>query len=166
MLLMITQNVLIPCALHWNKRRKDYPLIWYSIAIECSVFLFEKKIAEKLHKPKRKETVTELLRASIKQLERSRHPKMLTVIHPVEECADTLAFATEPVYASLANILAYQEVGTMGPVAGPPSTGASQPPQPPIITRPYHAKEYNFLDIEFKYGLLQYIQLPAVVEII
>lgn len=99
--------------------------------------------------------MTELLRASIKQLERSRHPKMLTVIHPVEECADTLAFATEPVYASLANILAYQEVGTMGPVAGPPSTGASQPSQPPIITRPYHAKEYNFLDIEFKYGLLQ-----------
>ncbi|KAL5291270.1 hypothetical protein ACFFRR_010588 [Megaselia abdita] len=122
---------------------------------ECSVFLFEKKIAEKLHKPRRKETVTELLRASIKQLERSRHPKMLTVIHPVEECADTLAFATEPVYASLANILAYQEVGTIGPVAGPPSTGASQPSHPPIITRPYHAKEYNFLDIEFKYGLLQ-----------
>ena len=43
---------------------------------ECSVFLFEKRCAEKLHKPKRKETVTELLRASVKQLERFRHPKV------------------------------------------------------------------------------------------
>uniref|UniRef100_A0A1B0GQ39 Protein kinase domain-containing protein n=1 Tax=Phlebotomus papatasi TaxID=29031 RepID=A0A1B0GQ39_PHLPP len=75
---------------------------------ECSIFLFEKRCAEKLHKPKRKETVTELLRASVKQLERYRHPKMLQVIHPVEECGETLAFATEPILASLANVLAFQ----------------------------------------------------------
>lgn len=96
---------------------------------ECSVFLFEKRCAEKLHKPRRKETVTELLRASVKQLERFRHPKVkqeshtstlpegmstrlyvfqiLQIIHTVEECPDTLAFATEPVLASLANILAF-----------------------------------------------------------
>jgi hypothetical protein len=43
---------------------------------ECSVFVFEKRIADKLHKPKRKETVTELLKASVKQLERFRHPKV------------------------------------------------------------------------------------------
>jgi SCY1-like protein 2 len=97
------------------------------------VFLFEKRCAEKLHKPKRKETVTELLRASVKQLERFRHPKVtkgrtplskqpfvsgicqqsfycfqiLQIIHTVEECPETLAFATEPVLASLANILAF-----------------------------------------------------------
>lgn len=91
------------------------------------MFLFEKRCAEKLHKPKRKETVTELLRASVKQLERFRHPKVkrplivagststklfyvfqiLQIIHTVEECPDTLAFATEPVLASLANILAF-----------------------------------------------------------
>lgn len=33
--------------------------------------------------------------------------QMLQVIHTVEESSDTLAFATEPVMASLANILAY-----------------------------------------------------------
>lgn len=44
---------------------------------ECSVFLFEKRCAEKLHKPKRKETVTEILRASVKQLERLRHAKVI-----------------------------------------------------------------------------------------
>ncbi|XP_075230291.1 SCY1-like protein bma [Lycorma delicatula] len=112
---------------------------------EVSVFVFEKRCAEKLHKPKRKETVTELLRGSVRQLERFRHPKILQVLHPVEENNDTLAFASEPVLASLANILAFQEVG-------PPATGASQPHQPP---RPPHAKEYNFLDIELKYGILQ-----------
>ncbi|KAJ8924777.1 hypothetical protein NQ315_000930 [Exocentrus adspersus] len=99
---------------------------------ECSVFLFEKRCAEKLHKPKRKETVTEILRSSVRQLERFRHPKILHVLHPIEECADTLAFASEPVYASLANILAYQEGSRNqgghqhhgGPTAGDAEAGA------------------------------------------
>lgn len=46
---------------------------------ECSVFVFEKKIAEKLHKPRRKETVTELLKASVRNLERFRHPKVIEI---------------------------------------------------------------------------------------
>lgn len=115
---------------------------------ECSVFLFEKRCAEKLHKPKRKETVTELLRSSVRQLERFRHPKILHVIHPIEECADTLAFASEPVYASLANILAFQEANANQ--AGLAHTGGQQP-----TPRPTYAREYNFLDIEYKYGILQ-----------
>lgn len=44
-----------------------------------SIFVFEKKSAEKLHKPKRKETITEILKSSVKQLERFRHPKILQV---------------------------------------------------------------------------------------
>lgn len=43
---------------------------------ECSVFIFEKKVAEKLHKPRRKETITELLKGSVKTLERFRHPRV------------------------------------------------------------------------------------------
>lgn len=129
---------------------------------EVSVFVFEKKTAEKLHKPKRKETVAEVLRGSVRQLERFRHPKILQVrnakrsntfmemqffqvVHPVEECGDTLAFASEPVLASLANILAYQD-------STHPSNGPGQGPPPP---RPAHAREYHFLDLELKYGLLQ-----------
>ncbi|XP_068083856.1 SCY1-like protein 2 [Anabrus simplex] len=122
---------------------------------EVSVFLFEKRCAEKLHKPKRKETVTEILRGSVRQLERFRHPKILQVLHPVEECSETLAFASEPVLASLANVLAFQECGGGGG-AGPPSTGASQQTQPASAPRPPpHAREYHFLDIELKYGILQ-----------
>lgn len=105
------------------------------------MFLFEKRCAEKLHKPKRKETVTELLRASVKQLERFRHPKVkrirdtirttvstslyvfqiLQIVHTVEECPDTLAFATEPVLASLANILAFY-VSLLTPPPPPAAT--------------------------------------------
>lgn len=41
-------------------------------------------------------------------------------------------------------------------LSGPPSTGASQVSPPPgAIPRPAHAREYNFLDIEIKYGILQ-----------
>ncbi|KAL1130482.1 hypothetical protein AAG570_011730 [Ranatra chinensis] len=121
---------------------------------EVSVFVFEKKCAEKLHKPKRKETVTELLRGSVRQLERFRHPKILQVVHSVEESGDTLAFASEPVLASLANILAFQE-SSGGGGAGPPATGASHQHTPQPGVRPPHAREYHFLDIELKYGILQ-----------
>uniref|UniRef100_A0A182UDR9 Protein kinase domain-containing protein n=1 Tax=Anopheles melas TaxID=34690 RepID=A0A182UDR9_9DIPT len=130
-----------------------------------------------MHKPKRKETVTEILRASVKQLERFRHPKILQIMHTVEESSETLSFATEPVIASLANILAYQcciilgkrgSGGTLntlqenwlqagGTITGPPSTGASGQhcPNSVATNRPAHAKEYTFLDIELKYGILQ-----------
>jgi len=33
-------------------------------------------VAEKLHKPRRKETITELLKSSVKTLERFRHPRV------------------------------------------------------------------------------------------
>ncbi|XP_054169221.1 SCY1-like protein 2 [Oppia nitens] len=103
---------------------------------EASVFFFDKRVAEKLHKPKRKETIAEILRFSVRQLDRLRHPKMLTLLHSVEESSDTLAFATEPVMASLANIL-----GTLD----------DRLPQ----HLPKHIREYTLLDFEIKYGLLQ-----------
>lgn len=34
--------------------------------------------------------------------------QILSIVHTVEECPETLAFATEPILASLANVLAYQ----------------------------------------------------------
>ncbi|XP_076462131.1 SCY1-like protein 2 [Babylonia areolata] len=72
---------------------------------DCSVFLFDKKIADKLHKPRRREIVSEVLRKDIWHLERLKHPQILNVLHGVEECHDSLAFATEPVLGSLANVL-------------------------------------------------------------
>lgn len=48
--------------------------------------MFDKKIAEKLHKPRRREHVTEILRNEIKHLTRLKHPKILKVVHQAEEC--------------------------------------------------------------------------------
>ena len=55
--------------------------------------------------------------------------------HPLEESRDCLAFATEPVYASLANVLGRHD--------NLPS------PVPP------HIRDYKMFDVEIKYGLLQ-----------
>lgn len=50
-----------------------------------SLFVFEKRTAEKLHKPKRKGTITELYKRGFKQLERTQHIRFLKVFHPIEE---------------------------------------------------------------------------------
>ena len=49
------------------------------------MFIFEKKIAGKLHKPGRREKVTELLRKDISQLNRLHHSKALRLVHGLEE---------------------------------------------------------------------------------
>lgn len=46
---------------------------------EVSIFLFDKRSVEKLHKPKRRETVTDILRAGAARMERYSHPKLLQV---------------------------------------------------------------------------------------
>ncbi|XP_011314045.1 SCY1-like protein 2 isoform X2 [Fopius arisanus] len=126
---------------------------------EASVFLFEKRSVEKFHKPKHKEHVTDILRRCPKNLEEFRHPKFLHVIHPVKECSETLAFATEPVLGSLANVLAYVEQQA---ASNPNSTAhnanyhtGQNPHQHPPGHRPVLIKKYEMLAMEIKYGLLQ-----------
>lgn len=103
---------------------------------EVSIFFFDKRTADKLHKPKRKETISEILRFSVRQLDRFRHPKILALVHSVEESSDTLAFATEPVLGSLANVFDYLEDRLPQGIIG-------------------KLKDYQLLDFEIKYGLLQ-----------
>ncbi|KAI2801048.1 hypothetical protein BLOT_011622, partial [Blomia tropicalis] len=103
---------------------------------DVSIFFFDKRTADKLHKPKRKETISEILRFSVRQLDRFRHPKILSIVHSVEESSDTLAFATEPVIGSLANVYDYLD---------------ERLPQA-FVSK---LKDYNLLDFEIKYGLLQ-----------
>lgn len=71
---------------------------------EASVFVFEKKQLERYSKDDR-EQMMEILKKSVVQLTKLRHPHVLTVQHPLEESRDSLAFATEPCFASLANVL-------------------------------------------------------------
>lgn len=133
---------------------------------ECSVFVFDKRIAEKLYKPKRKDTMLDCMRHCVSTMEKWRHPKMLQIIHALEEGTTTLAFASEPVLASLANILAWHECnvlpGHAPPVMPHPITLGPPSAQQQILNStphlPPHAKEYFFLDIELRYGLLQLIE--------
>lgn len=103
---------------------------------EASIFVLEKKLLEKYSK-KDREHVVEILRRGIAQLTRLRHPQVLTVQHPVEESRESLAFATEPVFASLANALGCHE--NINPV-------------------PQQLKDYKLFEVEIKYGLQQLVE--------
>ena len=103
---------------------------------EASVFFFDKKSVDKIHKPKSREAIFEILKFSGKQLDRYRHPKILSLYHSIEESNDTLAFATEPVLGSLANVFCYCENRL-------PANFTSK------------IRQYTFLEFEVKYGLLQ-----------
>nr|CAG4641466.1 EOG090X018J [Eurycercus lamellatus] len=100
---------------------------------EAAIFVLEKKLLDKYSK-KDKELIIDLLKKGVAQLTRLRHPQVLTVQHPVEESRESLAFATEPVFASLANILGNHE--NISPV-------------------PQQLKEYKLFEVEIKYGLQQ-----------
>jgi len=49
------------------------------------VFMFDKKVAEKLHKPRRREAVTDMLRNEVRFTARLKHPAILRIVHPLEE---------------------------------------------------------------------------------
>ncbi|XP_015781451.1 SCY1-like protein 2 [Tetranychus urticae] len=105
---------------------------------EVSVFYFDKKWTEKFGKSsgKRRECISEVLKCGALQLDRFRHSKILQIIAKVEETNDNLAFASEPIIGSLANILGYLEDRLR---QGVPSV----------------LREYTFSEFETKYGLLQ-----------
>ncbi|KAL0120277.1 hypothetical protein PUN28_008140 [Cardiocondyla obscurior] len=123
--------------------------------MEVSIFLFDKRSVEKLTKPKRRETVTDILRAGATRMERYSHPKLLQA-YKVEECSDTLAFASEPVLASLANVLAYKEqlANTLAAQSSGPIGKQNHPPAT-SHHRSAFIKEYELHELEIKYGLLQ-----------
>ncbi|XP_040030035.2 SCY1-like protein 2 isoform X1 [Gasterosteus aculeatus] len=101
---------------------------------EVAVFVFDKKTIDKYQKFE-KDQIVDSLKKGVQQLTRLRHPRLLTVQHPLEESRDCLAFCTEPVFASLANVLGQWE----------------NLPCP----MPNDIKEYKLYDVETKYGLLQ-----------
>lgn len=96
--------------------------------------MFEKRQLERWNKADR-DLILESLKRGVVHLTKLRHPQILTVQHPLEESRESLAFATEPVFASLANTLGQTD----------------NMPMPP----PAEVTEYKFFDVEIKYGLLQ-----------
>uniref|UniRef100_A0A667YT96 SCY1 like pseudokinase 2 n=1 Tax=Myripristis murdjan TaxID=586833 RepID=A0A667YT96_9TELE len=101
---------------------------------EVAVFVFDKKVIDKYQKFD-KDQIIDSLKRGVQQLTRLRHPRLLTVQHPLEESRDSLAFCTEPVFASLSNVLGQWD-NLPSPV-------------------PTDIKDYKLYDVETKYGLLQ-----------
>lgn len=124
---------------------------------DASIFVFEKRLSDRLHRPRRKDSITEIMKKSVKHLEVYRQPKLiLTVLHSLEEGSDTIAFASEPVLASLANVLNYQAY--MNPIESSENednTMSNNLPARPPAHLLSNATEYNFIDYEVKYGLRQ-----------
>ncbi|CDW52923.1 Pkinase domain containing protein [Trichuris trichiura] len=99
---------------------------------EVSVWILEKKFLDRFQKQHR-DAVIEILRRGVLQLTRLKHPYLITVEHPLEESRDSLAFCTEPIFASLANLLG--RIDNMPPIL------------PPEIS------DFTFEDVEIQHGL-------------
>ena len=103
----------------------------------ASVFVLERAALDRFDRQD-KEAVWELMKRGVSQLTRLRHPQILTVHHPLEESRDCLAFATEPVFCSLANALG----------------GHDNLPSP----LPEQLRGFKMFEVELKYGLLQVLK--------
>lgn len=68
-----------------------------------AIFLFDKNQLKFIKEDR--DAILESLRRGVIQLTKIRHPRILTVEHPLEESRDSIAFVTEPILASLANYL-------------------------------------------------------------
>ncbi|XP_066927614.1 SCY1-like protein 2 [Clytia hemisphaerica] len=101
---------------------------------EVSVFIFEKSQIEKYGR-RDKEEILDKMKRGPQQLIKLRHPRILTVQHPLEESRDSLAFATEPLFSSLSNAFEKHENFPSG--------------------MPPHLKGFEMYAVEKVYGLLQ-----------
>ncbi|XP_058129054.1 SCY1-like protein 2 [Anopheles ziemanni] len=101
----------------------------------ASIFAFDKKQLELFTKDEREE-ICENIRRGVVQLTKIRHPQVLTVQHAMEESRDTIAFATEPVVASVANLL--------GNTANVSNSGL--------------LAEYKLSEFDIKYGVFELIK--------
>lgn len=102
---------------------------------DAALFVLDKKILDNKFSKRDKELILDVIRKGVSQLTRLRHPSLLTVQHNIEESRDSIAFATEPVMSSLANLLGMTD----------------------NMPNPIHSdiKNFEFFDVEIKYGLLQ-----------
>lgn len=73
--------------IYWKELQllKKYFFCFFFSFQPCSVFLFDKSIADKLHKPRRRDIVTSVLKRDVRLLTQLHHPNMLHILHPIEE---------------------------------------------------------------------------------
>ncbi|KJH43996.1 HEAT repeat protein [Dictyocaulus viviparus] len=73
-----------------------------------SIWIFDKKDIDRWPKEDRELFLT-LIKHGVSQLTRLRHPRLLVIEHPIEESRDSLAFASELVFACLSSCIIRRE---------------------------------------------------------
>ena len=103
-----------------------------------------------------------------------RHPKLLLVVHGPEESPESLAFASEPLIGSLVNILSSSANSSADSYDGSGSnrhgsfdlgldTSKKQPfPNVGSMLQ----VDYNFIDVEYRYGFSQVFNTLLIISII
>ncbi|KAM7532449.1 hypothetical protein Aperf_G00000133000 [Anoplocephala perfoliata] len=100
----------------------------------ATVWIFEKKSVDRFSRRER-ELIIDKIKQGVASLTRLRHPRILSVVHPLEESRESLGFATEPVFTSLANAF-----GKVVNLSGPQLD---------------HLNNFKFTETELKYGIIQ-----------
>lgn len=98
------------------------------------MFVLHKKDLETYSK-KDRELIVAAFKRGATQLARIKHPRILSLQHQLEESKDSLAFATEPCFCSLANAL------------------GNHNNMPFPKTKDF--QDFKLLEVEIKYGLMQ-----------
>ncbi|CAF3724612.1 unnamed protein product [Adineta steineri] len=101
---------------------------------EAAVFVLEKRLLDKYPK-KDRDLILEAMKKGVQQLAKIKHPRILSLQHPLEESRDSLAFATESCFGSLSNCLGFFDNITQ-----------------PI---PKEFEDYKLYDVEIRYGIVQ-----------
>ena len=92
---------------HYLTKQNSLMICFFLFSQEVSIFIFDKKKVERsLVRPKRN-TITEFLKTGVSNLKLNRHARILPVLSGPEDCSDSLAFVSEPLLGSLANILRF-----------------------------------------------------------
>ncbi|GMT04731.1 hypothetical protein PENTCL1PPCAC_26905 [Pristionchus entomophagus] len=125
--------------LHW----KIYSGKKKSTQQPVAVWLFERRDMDKWSKED-KEEFTNTIKKGVSTLTRLRHPRLLVIEHAIEESRDSLAFCTEPIFASLANCMGKRDN---------------------FSTDPSHLNDFAFHDVEIRHGLLQISEALAFLHI-
>lgn len=101
-----------------------------------AVWIFDKKglLADKTLDKRQKDKLIDVLRRGPLELVKLKHPSVLAITHPLAESKESLAFATEPIFSSLANVLGKTDN---------------------VDKVPLSVREFQLLEIEILMGLIQ-----------
>ncbi|XP_078482866.1 SCY1-like protein 2 [Ciona intestinalis] len=118
---------------------KIYQATKKSTKADVALWIFEKKQLDQFNRTDR-EMIVEVLRKGCVQMTKLRHPRVLIVEHLLEESRESLAFCTEPVFASLGNVLGRKNN---------------------IDKIPKELQPHELHEVEIKYGLMQIAEALA-----